>query len=135
MVGDEEHLEELRDSDAPAPGQTGEFYKGESPHGAFLKMYLNRQAVANPTKLPHRSIVIKENYGPDKKTLMAVTVMYRMEGYNPEHYDWYWAKYNPDGTVAKAPPEKGGMALAGKVKGCIACHDNTEGDDFAFFND
>ena len=66
---------------------------------------------------------------------MAVTVMYRMEGYNPEQYDWYWAKYNPDGSVAKAPAEKGGMVLAGKVKGCIACHDNTEGDDFAFFND
>ena len=38
---------------------------------------------------------------------MAVTVMYRTKGYNPEGGDWYWAKYNPDGTIAQMPPEMG----------------------------
>ena len=99
-------------------------------------MYLNRTAAGNPKDLPNGSIIIKENYGPDKKTLMAVTVMYRSKGYNPQAGDWYWAKYNPDGTIAKMPPEKGSMKIAGKAKGCIMCHGETaEGNDFAFFND
>ena len=121
---------------APGPGQNGDFYPGESPHGAFLKMYLNRTAIADAENLlPHGSVVIKENYGPDKKTLMAITVMFRSKGYDPEHNDWYWVKYMPDGTVAKAPPDKGSMKLAGKVKGCIMCHGDADGDDFAFIND
>ena len=121
---------------APVPGKSDGFSEGQSPHGAFLKMYLNRTAAGNPKELPNGSIIIKENYGPDKKTLMAVTVMYRTKGYNPEAGDWYWAKYNPDGTIAKMPPAKGSMKIAGKAKGCIMCHgESAEGKDFAFFND
>jgi len=120
---------------APGPGQNGDFYEGSSPHGAHLKMYLNRTAVANSQELPHGSIVIKENYGEDKKALMAITVMYRVKGYNAEGGDWYWIKYNANGTVATAPPDKGGMQLSGKVKGCISCHGGAEGEDFAFVND
>ncbi|QDT95129.1 cytochrome P460 family protein [Gimesia aquarii] len=117
---------------APVPGKSDGFSKGESPHGAFLKMYLNRTAAGNPKQLPNGSILVKENYGPDQKTLMAVTVMYRSNGYNPNGGDWYWAKYNPDGTIAR----KGSVKLAGKVQGCIACHgESAEGNDFAFFND
>ena len=120
---------------APVPGKGGGFTPGQSPHGAFLKMYLNRTAAGDPKNLPHDSIIIKENYGKDKKTLMAVTIMFRSKGYDPEHNDWYWAKYMPDGTVAKSPPAMGSMRLAGKVKGCIMCHGDAEGKDFAFLND
>ena len=120
---------------APVPGKSGDAYPGESPHGAFLKMYLNRTAAGDTKNLPTGSILIKENYGKDKKTLMAVTIMYRSKGYDPEHGDWYWVKYMPDGTVAKAPLEKGSMRLAGKVKGCIMCHSGADGKDFAFLND
>jgi hypothetical protein len=63
--------------------------------------------------------------------LMAVTVMYRAKGYDPEHNDWYYAKYNPNGTVAM----KGDMKLVGKPKGCIACHAGADGNDFTFAND
>ena len=62
---------------------------------------------------------------------MAVTVMARYKGYNDQHYNWYFVKYNPDGSVAT----KGNMKLAGKVKGCTKCHEDAEGDDYAFFND
>ncbi len=121
---------------APVPGKSDGFSEGQSPHGAFLKMYLNRTAAGNPKELPSGSIIIKENYGPDKKKLMAVTIMSRYKDYNSAGGDWYWVKYMPDGTVAKAPPEKGSMRLAGKAKGCIMCHgDGAEGKDFAFFND
>ena len=120
---------------APGPEQNGDFYAGQSPHGAFLKMYLNRTAIADPENLRHGSILIKENYGPDKKTLMAITVMYRAKGFDANSNDWYWVKYNPDGRVATAPPEKGGMKLAGSVNGCIQCHRDAGGNDFAFIND
>ena len=120
---------------AAGPGQNGDFYPGESPHGAFLKMYLNRTAACDVKNLPSGSILIKENYGKDKKTLMAITVMHRSKGYDPKHGDWYWVKYMPNGTVAKSPPKMGSMRLAGKVKGCIMCHSDADGKDFAFIND
>jgi len=72
--------------------------------------------------MPEGAIIVKENYGKDKKTLMAVTPMYRIKGYNPEGGDWYWAKYGADGTVLKA----------GKVKGCIDCHSVQKTKDWIF---
>jgi len=120
---------------APGPGKSTEAYPGQSPHGAFLKTYLNRTAAGHPKTLPPGSIILKENFGPDGKTLMAVTVMYRAEGYNPEANDWYWVKYTPNGNVAMTPPEKGSMPIAGKFASCIECHAGAEGNDFAFIND
>ena len=120
---------------APVPGRSGEAYSGQSPHGAFLKMYLNRTAAGHPTDLPDRAIIVKENYRNDGTTLAAITVMYRTRNYNPEAGDWYWIKYNPDGSVARAPADQGGMLLSGRPAGCIACHSSAEGDDYVFFND
>ncbi len=120
---------------APVPGESDESYPGQSPHGAFLKMFLNRKAAGNAHNLPNGSIIIKENYAADGTTLAAVTVMYRSTGYNPESGDWYWVKYNPDGTVAVKQTEQGPIRLAGKPKGCIECHGGAEGGDFTFFND
>lgn len=116
---------------APAPGQNGEAYPGESPHGAFLKLYMNRKAITNLGEMPNGSILVKENYAEDGETLAAITVMYRSTGFDPEHGDWYWAKYNPDGSVARS----GEMRLAGKVQSCIECHADAAGGDFVFLND
>jgi len=120
---------------APGPGKPTEAYPGQSPHGKFLKTYLNRTAAGNSKTLPDGSIIIKENFGPDGKTLMAVTVMYRAKGYNPKANDWYWVKYTPDGRVAHTPPEKGSMPISGKFASCIECHSGADGNDFAFIND
>ena len=120
---------------APQPGKTGDIYEGQSPHGAFLKVYMNRTADERPKDLPLGSILVKKNYGKDKKTLMAVTVMYRTKGYDSAHNDWYWVKYNPDGTVAKTPPEKGSKPIAGRFPSCIACHEGADGNDYSFVND
>jgi hypothetical protein len=99
-------------------------------------MYLNRRAVGNPKTLPEGSLVIKENFGPDGKTLMAVTVMVKARGYNPSEGDWYWVKFRPDGTVdQKVMPNGTAVTLSGKPKGCIECHSGADGDDFLFFND
>jgi len=120
---------------SPVPGKTGDAYEGQSPHGATLKMYLNRKAAGRPGELPDGSIIVKENFGPDGEELMAITVMYRSTGYNEEAGDWYWVKYKPNGQVDQKVSDAGSMKLAGKVGGCIECHSGARGDDFAFFND
>lgn len=120
---------------APGPGQGDGAYPGKNPHGDFLKLYLNRVAAANPKTLPYGSILIKENYAKDKKTLLSTTVMYRTKGFDPQHNDWYWVKYNPNGTVARIPPAKGNLPIAGRFKSCIDCHTSAKGKDFVFAND
>jgi hypothetical protein len=120
---------------APGPGQGAGAYPGKNPHGDFLKMYLNRIAAANPKTLPYGSIIIKENYAKDKKTLLSITVMYRTKGFDPKHNDWYWVKYNPNGTVARTPAAKGNLPIAGRFKTCIDCHATAKGKDFVFAND
>lgn len=120
---------------APVPGDSDGAYEGESPHGAYLKMYLNRKAAGSPNELPPGSIIIKENYAEDKTTLMAITVMLKSDEFNSEGADWYWAKYNANGTIAKTDKSSGGKKIAGKVGKCMDCHGDAKGEDFVFFND
>jgi len=115
---------------APLPRHSADMYPGKSPHGAFLKLYGNRTAVSHSRTLPYGSIIVKENFKPDK-SLAAVTVMYRIKGFDPTHHDWYWVKYMPNGAVAK----KGTMQAAGKVGTCIGCHAQAKGNDWTFSND
>jgi len=106
------------------PGK-GQLYKGQHPHGAFLTTYVDPtalEAITNKAgKLPVGAMVVKENYSPDKK-LAAITVMYRVEGFNPDNGDWFWLKFTPDGTIEKE----------GKVAGCINCHKGVSGNDWFF---
>lgn len=120
---------------APGPNQGLEPHRGRSPHGSYLKVYVNRAAAANPKSPPHGSIIVKENLGRDKKKLLSLTVMYRVKGYDTDHNDWYWVKYNPNGTVARVSPDVGGKPIAGRVKACIDCHAKSKGADFYFSND
>ena len=119
------------------PGLEG-FQPGNSPHGNYLKYYLNKTAKSNTDEFPYGSIIIKENYmAKDAKKLGPVTVMARLKGYDSDNYDWYWVKYNPDGTLDTNPK---GMKLAGAVaqgmdSGCISCHAGADGDDYVFAND
>lgn len=105
----------------------GELYEGGEPHGMLLTTYLNSPAYdavsGEATALPAGAIVVKENYMPDS-TLAAVTVMYKAEGYDAEHNDWFWVKYDPDGSVAND-----GKA-AGRVPGCIKCHGGAADNDY-----
>ena len=64
--------------------------------------------------------------------------MFRREaGYDPEARNWFWAKFNSDGTLAVNPR---GVMLAGRISknpedGCIACHQFAPGNDYVFLND
>lgn len=85
---------------------------GNAPHGPFHKVFVNevlQKATGVPA--PYGSIQVKESYN-QAKGKVALTVMYKVKGYNPEAGDWYWVRYSLEG---KAGPE-------GKVQGCIGCH-------------
>ena len=101
-------------------------YPGQSPHGAFLKLYANSIALKalreGQIPLPYGSMIMKANYAKDRKTLMALTPMYKVKDYNPEAGDWFWAKYKPNGEVQ----------AAGKVGGCIDCHRAKKDHDWLF---
>lgn len=107
------------------PGHEG-FYPGRFPHGTFLKLYANDIAMeaarAGRRDMPYGAILVKENYGTDRKTLLAITAMYKVKGYNLEAGDWYWTKCGPDGTVL----------AEGKVEGCINCHRSAMTSDWVF---
>lgn len=111
------------------PGK-GKFYEGTEPHGMLLTTYVNEAAYNAVEKkekeLPDGSIVIKENYMPDK-TLGAITVMQKIQGYNPEAGDWFWVKFLPDGNPEMAEMDGKSMPVAGKFPMCIACHQASTG--------
>lgn len=91
-----------------------------APHSKVVKIFVNDigLSVANkfPGEMPEGTIIVKDNYMGetvgDPGMLGAVTMMYKVKGYNPEGNDWFWAKIKPDGRVD----------AAGKPAGCIGCH-------------
>ncbi|MFH2011477.1 MAG: cytochrome P460 family protein [Pseudomonadota bacterium] len=98
---------------------------GRAPHGPFHKVYINDLAL-NSAQPPvqYGSIQVKESYGMDKK-LKAITVMYKVKGYNPDAGDWFWVKYSPDGKAD----------AFGKLKGCVGCHGARAANDFIFVHE
>lgn len=103
------------------PGKDA-FYKGQEPHGMLLTTYVNpiaHEALAHKAaRMPTGSVIVKENYMPDRQ-LGAVTVMYKAPaGYNPEHNDWFWMKRLPDGKVE----------ASGRVADCQSCHGASQRD-------
>ncbi len=104
------------------PGKEA-LYAGEAPHGSLLITYVSPQtliAIQNKQgQLPDGTIIVKENYNQQKK-LQATTVMYRLNGYNPEAGDWFWLKYAPDQTILEE----------GKGEGCVKCHEIAKNNDY-----
>jgi hypothetical protein len=93
---------------------------GRAPHGPLHKVYVNDRALnSSGTPVQYGSIQVKENYDKDK-TLKALSVMYKVKGYNPEGGDWFWAQYGLDGSIKKE----------GKPAGCVGCHGARADNDF-----
>ena len=112
------------------PG-TVERYEGGEPHGMLLTTRINEVAAAaladGATTLPRGSFVVKDNFTPDG-ALAAITTMYKAGGgYNPDHADWWFAKFLPDGTPDRTPD---GMAMAGRLGGCQGCHGAQADNDY-----
>lgn len=120
-------------------------YEGGEPHGVILTTLQSTLTIAEREGV----VIVKNNYLGEnvsvqsvadntRLNLDAITVMFRREaGYDPETRNWFWAKFNSDGTLSTNPR---GVALAGRVAknpedGCIACHGFAPGNDYVFLND
>ena len=72
----------------------GKLYKGTEPHGALLTTFVNNTAhfsIKKKKGMEDGSIIAKENYTADKK-FVALSVMYKIKGYNPAAGDWSLGK-------------------------------------------
>ncbi len=140
---------------SPIPGKSAgliqRFAKSDaSPHSQLVKYYLNRTALSDLDQPAVGSIIVMENYRPDR-SLETISVMYRSPGFDPQANDWYWIQYRPDGSVVTTSPtktsrDKNGnpityaaankqVSLVGRVDQCIRCHQSAANQDLAFFND
>ena len=101
----------------------GEKYLTSGTHSLRLTTYLNPPAYEAVTGkkgvLPSKSIIVKENYTGEGE-FTATTIMYKVEGYNPEHNDWFWLKVLEDGTVDQE----------GRPDGCQVCHSEMKANDY-----
>lgn len=97
------------------------------PHGPMSRVFINSEVESALTdfagELPQGSIIVKENVGtsPDV-TEAALTVMWKVPGFDPVNNDWFGANFAPDGEVV----------AAGKVQGCAVCHGGVRDNDFIF---
>ena len=98
---------------------------GRAPHGPKHKVYVNDKALAScAPPLQYGAIQVKENFNMAGE-LKAITVMYKIKGYNPDDGDWFWVKYSPEGRADKV----------GKPAGCIGCHGTQAKNDFVVVHD
>lgn len=97
---------------------------GTSVHGRVVRYYMNDIALSSIEDPADGAIIVKEGYARDRE-LKAVTVMQKRAGYDPEHNDWFWARYDAGNN----------LTTAGKIDFCIDCHSGADGDDYHFTND
>ena len=90
----------------------------DGTHGNFVQIWLNQEALPSfedttSTNLPYGSISVKEGYSTsDISSINTITVMKKIEGFAPDHGDWFWASFDTNGDVNKA----------GSVSSCYNCH-------------
>ena len=99
----------------------------DGTHGDFVQIWLNQEALpsfedSTSADLPYGSISVKEGYSSsDGSNINTITVMKKIEGFDPGHGDWFWASFDPNGDVNKA----------GSISSCYNCH--ASGTDYIRF--
>jgi len=114
---------------AQFPDHQGTF-SSALPHGPMSQVFISSEvesAFADFTgTLPDGSIIVKENVGTDPNvTEAALTVMWKVQGFDPANHDWFWANMTPEGEIV----------AEGKVQGCTACHGRARANDFVFVHE
>tara|TARA_Y100000748_G_scaffold302716_1_gene305598 strand:+ start:1713 stop:2189 length:477 start_codon:yes stop_codon:yes gene_type:complete len=93
---------------------------GDSPHGEYVQIWINDvakeffNAERDDDLLPDGSIIVKEGYSDQNGSNMnKITIMKKINSFDPDNNDWFWANYNENGSL-------GGKS--GKVSSCYSCH-------------
>ncbi len=104
------------------PGTTERFV-GQEPHGALHTVYANQVSLdavdSKAGVLPNGAFVIKDNFTPEG-VYDVTTIMYKVDGFDPEHNDWFWAMISAAGEVR----------AEGRIEGCTACHGAQAANDY-----
>lgn len=92
---------------------------GKSPHGKVQIWYSNdlKDLVGKDTFTAPVGAVSIKPFEMGEKMGLAVMVK-KQAGYDPDNGDWYYEMRMLDGKLM----EKDGMAMTGKLAGCIKCH-------------
>ena len=126
--------EDYRENWSLWPG-TEALYKGNQPHGMLLTTYVNDVALralgSGASQMPDGAIVVKENYMPNKE-LAAITVMFKRQGYNGDHNDWFFSKHLPSGDLDKMEMNGMTMPMEGRLPGCQNCHLAKKDNDYLY---
>lgn len=115
-------------------------FVGSRPHGSIQEFIATEGTIDGHTG----RLLVKHNYGAESgltaqdvysaapgENYEALTIMFqREEGYDPDNKDWFWAEYNPDGSVLNYQ----GTNLSGRSTLCIACHTPLGGEDREILN-
>ena len=100
------------------------------PVPAYVRYYVNDLGMSDIDHPPNGSIFVKEQFDEDKRFL-NLTVMKKIDGYDPDNADWYWAITDADRKVTNA-----GKLDTSWTSSCISCHKRGDGGgDLLFVND
>jgi len=110
------------------PNADDKLYPSGQHNGDFVRSYMNDVAVAAITDFkgafPDGTILVKEQYADEGgKTPTGHTVMWKRDGYDPEHGDWYWIAFNAKGETTSHD----GMAPY-----CFDCHAAAKANDWVY---
>jgi hypothetical protein len=115
-------------------------FVGSRPHGS-IQEFIATEAIIDGQQ---GRLLIKHNYGAEEeltpKSVYAadqdensapLAIMFqRDERYDPANNNWFWAEYNPDGSVLNYQ----GANLSGRAPLCIGCHTPLGGTDREILN-
>ena len=98
-----------------------------APHGPMARIFINSivEAALNDFtgRLPVGSVIVKENLGEStSEKADALTIMWKVEGFDPGNNDWFWTNVTPSGNVN----------AEGSIEGCLSCHSGSRDNDFVF---
>ena len=100
----------------------------DGTHGNFVQIWINGEGYpsfedSTTNDMPYGSVLVKEGYSDNNGTdVNNVTVMKKIEGFDPNHGDWFWASYDVNGSVNNA----------GSISSCYNCH--ASGTDYIRFS-
>lgn len=66
-------------------------------------------------------MVVRESYDSEGE-LREIGVRYNVEDYDPDHNDWFWAAYTPEGEVI----------VEGRGESCQNCHSVEAANDYIY---
>lgn len=115
-------------------------FVGNRPHGSIQEVISTTAEIAGQKG----KLIVKHNYGAKEEltphkvysddqadNYVALTIMFqRKKGYDSSNSDWFWAEYNPDGSIINYQ----GVDLSGRSQMCISCHAPLGGKDREVLN-